>query len=253
MRKPYVAGNWKMNLDRRGARGLVEAVRAQADRLEHLDVAVFPPFVYLDEVARVLSGSRVKVGAQNCCDETEGAFTGEVSARMLRDVGAQAVILGHSERRHLFGETDELVRRKVGAALAAGLEVILCVGETLAEREAVLTQEVVRTQLVAGLSGVAAGDLARVTIAYEPVWAIGTGKNATSAQASEVHAYLRALLADLYGAPAAERTRIQYGGSVKADNAAELLRAPHVDGALVGGASLKADSFLPILGASPKR
>lgn len=252
MRKPYLAGNWKMNLERRSALALVEAVRAYADRREDLEVAVFPPFVYLDEVARALAGSRVRVGAQNCCDEAEGAFTGEVSARMLLDVGARVVILGHSERRHLYGEADSLINRKVHAALGAGLECILCVGETLAEREAALTREVVGNQLSAGLEGVDPAGLERVTVAYEPVWAIGTGKNASAAQASEVHTYLRGLLSEHFGPRLAERVRIQYGGSVKPDNAAELLSAPDVDGALVGGASLKAETFLPILEASPK-
>ena len=247
MRKRYLAGNWKMFLDRRSALALVEAIRSRADARDDIEVAVFPPFVYIDEVARALSGSRVRVGAQNCCDELEGAFTGEVSARMLADVGATRVILGHSERRHLFGESNGLVNKKMHAALGAGLEVILCVGETLAEREAALTREVVRSQLVGGLEGVDEARLASTTVAYEPVWAIGTGKNASAAQASEVHTHLRALLAELYGPAAAERVRIQYGGSVKPDNAAELLSAPNVDGALIGGASLKAETFLPIL------
>jgi triosephosphate isomerase (TIM) len=247
MKQRFLAGNWKMFLERRTALALAEAVRARADRREDLDVALFPPFVYIDELARALSGSRVEVGAQNCCDETEGAFTGEVSARMLVDVGASSVILGHSERRHLFGESDALVQRKVHAALAAGLKVILCVGETLAQREAVLTGETVRTQLTAGLEGVDAPGLQRVTVAYEPVWAIGTGKNATATQASDVHTYLRGLLAELYSPAQADRVRILYGGSVKPDNAAELLSAPNVDGALIGGASLKAETFLPIL------
>ena len=249
MRTPYLAGTWKMNLDRRAALALVDALKTRAGDRTDVDVAVFPPFVYVDEVARALSGSRVKVGAQNCCDEVEGAYTGEVSARMLVDVGATSVILGHSERRHVYGETDELVNRKVHTALDAGLEVILCVGETLDQREAAMTEDIVRAQLAGGLSGVSASVMERVTVAYEPVWAIGTGKNATPGQASDVHTYLRGHLAELYDGALAERVRIQYGGSVKPDNAAALLSAPDVDGALVGGASLSPDTFLPILDA----
>jgi triosephosphate isomerase len=246
-RRPFLAGNWKMNLDRKGALALVAGLRDHAAGRADRDVAVFPPFVYLDEVARALAGSNVRVGVQNCCDEAEGAFTGEVSAAMLRDVGAELVILGHSERRHVYGESDELVNRKVLHALELGLDVILCVGERLEEREAGQTEPVVRRQLSAGLKGVAPERMARVTIAYEPVWAIGTGLNATPAQAGEVHAYLRGLLVGLYSEAIAGAVRIQYGGSVKPDNVAELLAVDDVDGALVGGASLKLAQFLPIV------
>ena len=250
-RVPYLAGNWKMNLDRRSARELAEALRdgltQGGDGDLGREVAVFPPFVYLDEIARCLAGTPIKVGAQNACAEPSGAFTGEVSVAMLRDVGAEVVILGHSERRHVYGEGDELVNRKVHAALAGGLEVILCVGETLDERQAGKTEEVNGRQLAAGLEGVAAEELQRVTIAYEPVWAIGTGHTATPAQAGEVHAYLRGLLSGLYDQSLAEAVRIQYGGSVKPDNISELMAVPNVDGALVGGASLKAQSFLQIV------
>ena len=248
MRKSYVAGNWKMNLDRRAARDLVTALRDHGGG--SAQVAVFPPAVYLDEVVRAASGSRVAVGAQNCCDELSGAFTGEISAQMIQDVGATIALIGHSERRHVYGEGDDLISRKVKTALGAGLEVFLCVGETIEEREAGRTEEVVRTQLHAGLEGVAAGDLGRVVIAYEPVWAIGTGLTATPEQAGQVHAYLRGLLAGLYDEAAAEAMRILYGGSVKASNAAELLAVPDIDGALVGGASLEAGSFLPIVDAA---
>ena len=178
-RVPYLAGNWKMNLDRRGALELVAALRDGVGSDTSREVAVFPPFVYIDEIARALAGSPIKVGGQNSCDETSGAFTGEVSVDMLRDVGAQTVILGHSERRHLYGEGNELVNKKVHTALEGGLEVILCVGEQLSEREAGQTETVNMSQLTAGLVGVAADDMARVTIAYEPVWAIGTGLTAT--------------------------------------------------------------------------
>jgi triosephosphate isomerase len=247
MRKPFIAGNWKMNLERKSALGLVAAVRDRVASREDIDVAVFPPFVYLDEVARALAGSPVRVGAQNCCDEASGAFTGEVSAAMILDVGADMVILGHSERRHVYGESDELVHRKVVTALEAGLDVILCVGETLEERRDQRTEKVVGAQLRAGLAGVEARSMTRITIAYEPVWAIGTGQNATPAQAGEVHAYLRGVLSGMYAENVAESVRIQYGGSVKPNNVRELMAVPEVDGCLVGGASIQADTFLPLL------
>lgn len=236
-----------MNLDRRSALELVAALRDALGDRQDVDVAVMPPAVYLDEVARALAGSPIRVGAQNMCDEPSGAFTGEISASMLKDVGCELVILGHSERRHVYGETDALIRAKVHAALANGLDPVLCVGETLDEREAGNTEKVVNTQLTQGLAGVSEGDLARVTIAYEPVWAIGTGKTATPQMAGEVHRYLRGIVAGLYGETAAQKIRIQYGGSVKPGNVAELMADPDIDGALVGGASLKADSFTAIM------
>jgi triosephosphate isomerase len=247
MRKPFIAGNWKMNLERKSALGLAAAIRDRVPSREDVDVAVFPPFVYLDEVARALAGSPVRVGAQNCCDEASGAFTGEVSASMILDVGGDIVILGHSERRHIYGESDELVHRKVVAALDAGLDVILCVGETLEERRDQRTEKVVGAQLRAGLAEIDARSMARITIAYEPVWAIGTGHNATPAQAGEVHAYLRGVLAGLFAENVAESVRIQYGGSVKPNNVRELMAVQEVDGCLVGGASIQADTFLPLL------
>jgi triosephosphate isomerase len=213
-------------------------------------VAVCPPFPYLAAVAEVLRGSAVGLGAQNLYPEKEGAFTGEVSPTMLVDVGCRYVIIGHSERRHKLGETDAFINRKVKAALAAGLTAILCVGETLAEREANRTQAVLDTQLTADLDGLTAGDLARVVIAYEPVWAIGTGRNATPDQAQAAHAFVRRRVGQLCGAVAAQGLVIQYGGSVKPDNAALLLSQPDVDGALVGGASLNADQFLAIVRAA---
>jgi len=249
-RRPFLAGNWKMNLDRRGALALVQALRRGLDgsaELRARDVAVFPPFVYLAEVARALEGSAIRLGGQNVCNQRAGAFTGEVSGDMLRDVGASLALAGHSERRQLYGESDELVNARVHSALASGLEVILCVGETLAERQADQTESVTGRQLARGLAGVTAEVLERVTIAYEPVWAIGTGHHATPAQAGEVHTYLRGVLAGLHGDQAAEHVRIQYGGSVKPENVSELMAAPDVDGALVGGASLQADSFLQIV------
>jgi len=236
-----------MNLDRAAALELARALREGLGALDDRDVAVFPPYVYLPEVAAALKGSPIRVGAQDVCDRKSGAFTGEVSADMLRDVGASLALVGHSERRHVYGEGDELANAKLHAALQGGLEVVLCVGETLAEREAGPTEEVNGRQLTRGLAGVSAADLARVTLAYEPVWAIGTGLTATPEQAGQVHGYLRGILAGLYDDASAERVRIQYGGSVKAGNAAELLSLPDVDGALVGGASLAADSFIPIV------
>lgn len=246
-RKPFLAGNWKMNLDRKGAlelaRGLRDAVGQQNER----DVAVFPPFVYLDEIVRALSGTHIIVGAQNLCDEKNGAFTGEISAEMLRDVGVTSVLVGHSERRHLYGESDELCNRKVHRALSAGLNVILCVGEKLDERDSQRTEQVIGRQTTQGLAGVSAEQMAKLTIAYEPVWAIGTGRNATPEQAGAAHTYLRGVLSGLYDQRIAGAVRIQYGGSVKADNVSTLMAAPDVDGALVGGASLKVDSFLGIV------
>lgn len=247
MRKPFLAGNWKMNLDRARGLALAKRLRETCGSRTDRDVAICPPFVYLDELVRALAGSKVKVGAQNCSDEVEGAFTGEVSVKMLKDIGVALVIVGHSERRHLYGESDELVNRKVRQALAAGLDVILCVGELLEERDGGVTEQVVSRQLTKGLAGVAEPELARITIAYEPVWAIGTGRTATPEQAGETHTYLRGVLAGLYTDATAAQVRIQYGGSVKPDNIASLMAAPNVDGALVGGASLKLESFLPII------
>jgi len=253
LRKIAIAGNWKMNLDRRTALALCASLREQAPSASGLGVAVAPPFVYLAEVARALAESPIAVGAQDVCERVSGAFTGEVSAAMLKDVGASFAIVGHSERRHVYGESDELSGEKVRRALEAGLEVVLCVGETLEERQAKKTESVVTRQLTTGLSGVPRTDMARVTLAYEPVWAIGTGQNATPEQASAVHQYLRGVLSGLYDDGVAEATTIQYGGSVNPANAAAILAAPDVDGALVGGASLKSETFLPIIDAAPRR
>ncbi|MDZ4773482.1 MAG: triose-phosphate isomerase [Planctomycetota bacterium] len=247
MRKPFIAGNWKMNLERKSALGLVAQIRDAVGQRSDVDVAVCPPFVYLDEVVRALKGSAVQVGAQNCCDETSGAFTGEISAAMLVDIGCDLVILGHSERRQIYGESSELVNAKVHSALEAGLEVILCVGETRAEREEQRTEKIVGAQLVAGLKDVDGRSMQRLTIAYEPVWAIGTGLNATPEQAGAVHSYLRGILGGLYTDSIAESVRIQYGGSVKPSNVRALMAVPHIDGCLVGGASLAADTFLPLI------
>lgn len=247
MRRFLVAGNWKMNCSNEQAASLTEAVAAAAAANASVDVLVAPPFPYLAP-AKSTAGDRCQVGAQNCYFEESGAYTGEVSVGMLKDVGCDAVILGHSERRHVLGETDEDINKKTKAALAAGLPVILCVGELLEEREADKTAEVLDTQMTGGLAGV--DSLEHVVIAYEPVWAIGTGKTASPEQAEEAHSGLRDWIAKHYDAAAAESTRILYGGSVKPDNAAELMGKPNVDGALVGGASLKAELFVPIIEAA---
>jgi triosephosphate isomerase (TIM) len=246
-RRFFIAGNWKMNLDRAGSQRLASAIAEQSLSLSMIDVAVFPAFPYLADVQESLMGRKVALGAQNMYFEASGAFTGEVSPTMLADVGCQYVILGHSERRHVFGETDEAINRKLRAALHYGLKPILCVGELLAEREAAKTNEVVERQLRGGLNGVAIENLRSITLAYEPVWAIGTGKVATPEQAEEVHAHLRKLLTSMYGADIAQSLRIQYGGSVKLENVGGLLSLANVDGALIGGASLKAEEFVGIL------
>jgi triosephosphate isomerase len=254
VRRPFIAGNWKMNLDRAAAVALAAGVAEEADSLVGVDLAVCPPFVYLEAVAGALSGSNVALGAQNMYHQSAGAFTGEVSAAMLRDLGCTYVILGHSERRHILGETDQDVNKKVHAALAAGLTPIVCVGELLAEREGGRTLEVIRRQFNESLDGLSAEQLAGLVIAYEPVWAIGTGRVATTEQAEEVHLDLRKIMQERYNAQVAQSVRIQYGGSVKPDNAADLLAQPDIDGALVGGASLKVDAFLGIVaGAAGSR
>jgi triosephosphate isomerase (TIM) len=247
MRKKFVAGNWKMFTTARTARDLAAAVVQKVGSDNRVTVAVCPPFPYLATVAEVLRGSPVGLGGQNVYPEKEGAFTGEVSPTMLVDVGCQYVIVGHSERRHKLGETDAFINRKVKAALAASLTVILCVGETLEQREANHTEAVLDTQLTGGLAGLTANDLGRLVIAYEPVWAIGTGRNATPEQAQAAHVFVRRGVGQLCGDAAAQALVIQYGGSVKPDNAATLLSQPDVDGALVGGASLNADQFLAII------
>ena len=245
MRRPLIAGNWKMNTDRAGAVALARDVVKRSGEFSKVDLLVCPPAVYLVPVAEALAGAPIALGAQNMYHEGNGAFTGELSAAMLLDVGCRYVILGHSERRHILGETDADVNKKTLAALAAGLIPVVCVGELLAERESGQTAAVIRRQFAGSLAGVTADQIERVVIAYEPVWAIGTGKVATPEQAEEVHADLRRLLAEQYNDRSA-RVRILYGGSVKPSNAGELLSQPNIDGALVGGASLKADDFLGI-------
>ena len=246
-RTRFVCGNWKMHKTTGEARDLVRALAPLvADAAGKVQVAVAPPFTALAAVAEAIRGTPIELAAQNVHWEAQGAFTGEISPAMLADVGVKHVIIGHSERRQLFGETDAGVHRKAAAVLKAGLLPIVCVGETLEEREGGRTLDVVSRQVKGALDGLAAADVARLTIAYEPVWAIGTGKTATTAQAQEVHAAIRRLLASMV-AGSAERVRIQYGGSVKPDNAAELMAQLDVDGALVGGASLKAPDFSQIV------
>jgi triosephosphate isomerase len=217
---------------------------------DRVTVAVCPPFPYLSQVGEALRGSKVLLGAQNCYPEKEGAFTGEVSPAMLRDVGCQTVILGHSERRHKLGEPDDFINRKVLYALGIGLQVIFCVGETLEERQNNRTEAVLATEVDRGLAHVVIERMPQLVIAYEPLWAIGTGQNATPEQAQQAHAFIRRQIAAEFGEETANRLIIQYGGSVKPDNAASLLGQPDVDGALVGGASLQADSFLAIVRAA---
>jgi triosephosphate isomerase len=250
IRKKLIAGNWKMNKTSADAvalaRELVVAVGAQPD----VEVVICPPFTALEGVAGAIDGSLIKLGAQNMHFEPSGAFTGEISAPMLRALFATHVILGHSERRTLFGETDELVNKKVLAALKNQLRPILCVGEVLAEREAGSTLKVVQTQAERALEGVGKEQAASIVVAYEPVWAIGTGKVATSEQAQEVHGFIRGLLTKLYGEPVAQRVRILYGGSMKPANAPDLLGQKDIDGGLIGGASLEARGFVELIRAA---
>jgi len=250
IRTKFIAGNWKMFTNAVTARQLAAAVAQGVGSQPRVQVAVCPPFPYLAAVAEAVRGSPVAVGAQNCYHQKEGAFTGEVSPVMLVDVGCRYVILGHSERRHVLGESDEFINRKVKAALDAGLQVILCIGETLEERQRNQMEAVFTRQIGGSLAGITAPQMAKVVLAYEPVWAIGTGHNATPEQAQAAHHWIREHLKSVWGPAVAEAMTVQYGGSVKADNAASLLCQPDVDGALVGGASLKADQFLAIVGAA---
>ena len=248
-RKLFVAGNWKMNTSAAYAVELAKGLAAEIGAVDAVDLAVCPPSVYLSAVADALKGSNIAVGAQNMYCQDNGAFTGEISSAMVKDVGCKYVILGHSERRHVMGESDELINSKVLKALSDNLLPIFCIGELLEQREAGETDEVVHRQVTIGLEGVSRTDAQRITLAYEPVWAIGTGVTATPDQAQEVHAMLRELIGNIYDAELAESMRIQYGGSVKASNAAQLLGRPDVDGALVGGASLKVEDFVGIVKA----
>lgn len=249
MRKPIIAGNWKMHLRLQEAEALVRQLKATCD-VDGVDVVVCPPFTALSTVAPLLTGCRIELGAQDMFWESQGAFTGEVSAPLLSDVGCRYVIVGHSERRTHFGETDTSVHRKLTAALAHRLTPIACIGETLAEREAGKTFEVLTRQLSGAFIECESWDCAQVILAYEPVWAIGTGKNATPDQAQEAHAYIRRWVAKRCSEAVGASLRIQYGGSVTAANAGSLLQQPDVDGALVGGASLNAQAFSAIVKAA---
>jgi triosephosphate isomerase len=247
MRMPFIAGNWKMFKTVREAAAFAGEFRAQVKDVGGVEMVLAPPFTAVHAVAEALAGSNVGVAAQDLHWETEGAFTGEVSAPMIHEAGARSVIVGHSERRQFFGETDASVNRKVVAALAAGLTPIVCVGETLDEREHNRTLGVLDRQIASGLGGLTGPQVAGLIVAYEPVWAIGTGRNATAGQAQEVHAHIRMRLGEQFGSRAAGACRVIYGGSVKPENIAELAAQPDVDGALVGGASLKVASFVAIV------
>ncbi len=248
MRKPIIAGNWKMHLSLQEASALVNQLKGSCQH-DAVDVLVCPPFTALSTVAQLLKGTRIGLGAQDLYWEPQGAFTGEISAAMLVDVGCRFVIVGHSDRRQCFGETNDMVQRKVKAALSSVLIPIVCIGETLAQRDAHQTFDIL-TQQLSALAVLSATDAQKLMIAYEPVWAIGTGRNATPEQAQEAHAFIRQWVAKQWGAEISERVRIQYGGSVNAANAASLPAQPDVDGALVGGASLKADALSVIVKAA---
>ena len=251
MRKKVIAGNWKMNNDLSESQNLItKLISGLSGEKFNCDVIICPPFTSLSEAASLVKNTVVKLGAQNMYFEDNGAFTGEVSASMLKSVGCEYVILGHSERRTIFGEDDQTINKKIKKALSSGLKPIFCVGETLQERESGITKDVVKRQVAEGLKDISANDMDRIIVAYEPVWAIGTGKTATPGQAEEVHAFIRELVSDLYSKSVAENLVIQYGGSVKPDNAKELLSQKDIDGALVGGDCLKADSFISIIKAA---
>ncbi len=251
MRTKTIAGNWKMNKDLDDSVGLLQGFKSAASEFPSgVKVIVCPPFTSLAVAQRILEGTPIALGAQNMHEEDEGAFTGEISAKMLKSVGCRYVIVGHSERRQFFGESNELINKKARKALVSGLIPIICVGETLSEREKDLTEKVVSVQTKGVLKELAAADVEKSIIAYEPVWAIGTGKTATPAQAEEVHQLIRKLVGQLYSWATAEKVVIQYGGSVKPENAKSLLSQPNIDGALVGGACLKVDSFGQIIKAA---
>lgn len=251
MRKKVIAGNWKMNNGINETVGLISEIKKELSGKKILaEVIICPPFINLETAKALLKNSTIKLGAQNLYFEESGAFTGEISAPMLKSVGCEFVIIGHSERRTIFGESDQVVNKKIKTAIKNGLKPIFCVGETLEEREKGVTFKVIETQITDGLNGIDEGELENLIVAYEPVWAIGTGRNATPQQAQEVHSFIRELISKLYSQTFATQLVIQYGGSVKADNAKELLSQPDIDGALVGGACLKADSFVKIIEAA---
>jgi len=247
MRKPIIAGNWKLNKTSQEAVELVTLLKRELSDVKEVDIVVCPPFTALTEVSDVLAETNIDLGAQNVYWEDEGAFTGEISAPMIKSAGAKYVIIGHSERRQFFGETNDTVNQRLKAALAHQLIPIVCVGENLQEREADKTFDVIRDHLEGAIKGFTADDLKTLVIAYEPVWAIGTGKTASPEQAQDVHLFIRETVTKIYDEEFAQALRIEYGGSVKPENSAELLGKPDIDGALVGGASLKADAFVQIV------
>jgi len=240
MRKPFIAGNWKMNMTVASGTKLIEELKPLV-KDANCDVALCVPAILIPAMKKAAEGSNIEIGAENMHWAKSGAFTGEISAEMLKEIGTEYVIIGHSERRQMFGETDETVNKRTVQALKNGLKPIVCVGETLAERESGKTETVVKTQVKGGFDGISAADLKNVVVAYEPVWAIGTGKTATSEQAEETIKYIRSVFADLYGKSVADELRIQYGGSMNPKNASELMAQPDIDGGLIGGASLKLD------------
>lgn len=246
MRQLYIAGNWKMNLKPSEAAAFAKQL-AEASKGAKVKIMIAPTFVCLPGVVEAVKGSDIIVSAQNVNDHESGAYTGEISCDMLKDIGVNAVILGHSERRQYYGETNEFINKKVLFALSKGMEIDLCVGETLAEREGGKLEQVLADQINIGLDGVTPEQMSHITIAYEPVWAIGTGKTATPADADAAHAYIRSLIMKKFGKDVAEKTIIQYGGSVKPENVRELMACENIDGALVGGASLTLEKFLPII------
>ncbi|WP_404309095.1 triose-phosphate isomerase [Neorhodopirellula lusitana] len=250
-RRILIAGNWKMNMRAASAASLAKGIVDAVGKNSPVEVVLCPPAAYLHTVSEATAGTSVEVGGQNLYPADDGAFTGELNAAMLTDVGCRYVILGHSERRQLMGETDACVSKKLHAAMAGNLVPIVCVGETLEQREAEETEAVIEKQIRGSLEGLDEVRAAGIVIAYEPVWAIGTGKTASKEQAEAVHAFIRGLLADMFSPGVAEQIRIQYGGSVKPGNAAELLAEPNIDGALVGGASLKVEDFAGIIAAAP--
>ena len=246
MRIPFIAGNWKMNKNIREALELVNNIKDIANKTD-VEVAVCVPFTVLTEVKKAIAGTKVKLGAQNMHWEEKGAYTGEISPSMLNEIGVDYVIIGHSERRQYFNETDETVNKKIKSALAHDIKPILCVGETLEQRESGNEKEVVKNQIVKDLKGISSEDMITIVIAYEPIWAIGTGKTASSEDANSMIGYIRSIIEETYGIDISEEVRIQYGGSVKPSNVTEIMKQPEIDGALVGGASLKAEDFIELV------
>ena len=249
MRKKIVAGNWKMNKNLQEGIALATELNNALSAKPNCDVVICTPFIHLAKVSEVINHNIIGLGAENCADKEKGAFTGEVSAEMVKSTGAEYVILGHSERREYYKETYDILKEKVQLALANGLKVIFCIGESLTEREANKQNEVVKAELEGSVFNLSVDDFSKIIIAYEPIWAIGTGKTATSDQAEEIHAYIRSVIAAKYGKEVAENTSILYGGSCKASNAPELFAKPDIDGGLIGGASLKCEDFMGIIKA----